>query len=208
MGWGPPPPMKTLKLLLGVAAIAAAFAAASARAQSLPATLTGLGPQLVTSGTYDGVNFESRNAGILKFDFGDAFCVEPLQGLSFPETLVYDVQDPLSLTSHETISRLVGGYLASSQTNLDAAAVQWAIWEVALEGSGGSLSTGSVRVADSPVATLANSYLANVSTYTPVPLTYLTNNVRQDVVTWNAVPEPTSLALVGLSALALIRRRR
>jgi len=200
--------MKTLKLLLGVAAIASAFAAASARAQSLPATLTGLGPQLLTSGTYDGVNYQDRNAGILKFDFGDAFCVDPLQDLSFPETLVYDIQDPASLTSSSAISKLVGGYLASGQTNLDAAAVQWAIWEVVREGTGGTLSTGSVRVADSSVASLANNYLSNVNSYTPVNLTYLTNSNRQDVVTWNMVPEPGSLTLVGLSALALFRRRR
>jgi len=74
---------------------------------------------------------------------------------------------------------------------LDAAAVQWAIWEVAVEGSStGSLTTGSVRVADSPVAAFANSYLSNVNSYTPVNLTYLTNGTRQDVVTWNMVPEP------------------
>ena len=201
--------MKTLKLLLGVAAIAAAFAAASARAQSLPATLNGLGPEMLTSGTYNGVNYETRNAGILRFDFGDAFCVDPLQDLSFPETLVYQIQDPLSLANQNTISRLVGGYLASGQTNLDAAAVQWAIWEVAVEGSStGSLTTGSVRVANSPVAALANNYLSNVNSYTAVNLTYLTNGTRQDVVTWNMVPEPGSLTLLGLSALALFRRRR
>jgi len=200
--------MKTFKLLLGVAAIAAAFAAASARAQSLPATLNGLGPQLLTSGTYDGVNYSTRNAGILKFDFGDAFCVEASQGLGFPETLVYDIQDPLNLISHDTISKLVGGYLASGQTDLDAAAVQWAIWEVIQDGTGGSLSTGSVRVADASVSSLANDYLSNVDTYTPVRLTYLTNPNRQDVVTWGMVPEPGSLTLVGLSALALLRRRR
>jgi hypothetical protein len=200
--------MKTLKLLLGVAAIAAAFAAASARAQSLPATLNGLGPQLLTSGTYNGLNYESRNAGILKFDFGEAFCVEPFEGLSFPETLIYDIQDPLSLSGSGTVSRLIGGYLSSAKTDLDGAAVQWAIWEVVLEGSGGSLSTGSVRVADAPVAALANTYLANAASYAPVKLTYLTNTGRQDVVTWNLVPEPSSLTLAGLSALMLLRRRR
>jgi hypothetical protein len=163
---------------------------------------------LLTSGTYDGVNFEPRNAGILKFDFGDAFCVEPFQGLSIPEALVYDIQDPLSLTGHNTISRLIGGYLASGQTDLDAAAVQWAIWEVAVEGIGGSLSTGSVQVAESDVSLLANNYLANLNSYTAVPLTYLTNPTRQDVVSWNVIPEPSCLTLVGLSALAIFRRRR
>jgi hypothetical protein len=200
--------MKTFKLLLCVAAIAAAFAAASARAQSFPATLNGLGPELLTSGTFDGVNFSTRNAGILKFDFGDAFCVDAIQGIGFPETLVYDIQDSSSLIGHVTISRLVGGYLASDQTNLDAAAVQWAIWEVIQEGPSGSLSTGSVRVAEVSVSSLADTYLSKVDTYSAVPLTYLTNPNRQDVVTWGMVPEPGSLTLVGLSALALLRRRR
>lgn len=200
--------MKTLKLLLGVAAIAAAFAAASARAQSLPATLDGLGPQLLTSGTFNGADYSTRNAGILKFDFGDAFCVDADQGISLSETLVYDIQDPSNLTGHDTISKLVGGYLASGQTDLDAAAVQWAIWEVIQDGPGGSLTTGSVRVADTSVSSLANNYLAHVDTFTAVPLTYLTNPTRQDVVTWGMVPEPGSLTLVGLSALALLRRRR
>ncbi|MEI7927726.1 MAG: hypothetical protein WCH40_04190, partial [Verrucomicrobiales bacterium] len=45
-------------------------------------------------------------------------------------------------------------------------------------------------MADSPVAAFANSYLSNVNSYTPVNLTYLTNGTRQDVVTWNMVPEP------------------
>lgn len=200
--------MKTFKLLLGVAAIAAALAAASARAQSFSATLNGLGPQLLTSGTFSGSGFSTRNAGILKFDFGDAFCVDAIQGIGFPETLVYDIQDPATLTGSATISKLVGGYLASGQTDLDAAAVQWAIWEVIQEGSGGSLSTGSVQVEDTAVSSLADNYLSNVDSFTSVPLTYLTNPNRQDVVTWGAVPEPGSLALVGLSALALLRRRR
>lgn len=196
--------MKTFKLLLG----AAAFAAASARAQSFSATLTGLGPQLLTTGTFNGVDYSTRNAGILEFDFGDAFCVDAGQGIGFPETLVYDIQDPINLNGHATISKLVGGYLASGQTDLDAAAVQWAIWEVIQDGTGGSLSTGSVHVEDASVSSLANTYLSQVDTYTSVPLTYLTNPSRQDVVTWGMVPEPGSLTLVGLSALALLRRRR
>lgn len=200
--------MKTLKLLLGVAAIAAAFAAASARAQSLPATLNGLGPQMLISGTFNGVDYITQNAGILEFDFGDAFCVDASQGIGFPETLVYDIQDPTNLSGHATISKLFGGYLASGQTDLDAAAVQWAIWEVIQDGTGGSLSSGSVRVGDAAVSALADTYLSQVDTYTSVPLTYLTNPNRQDVVAWGMVPEPGSLTLVGLSALAMLRRRR
>ena len=44
--------------------------------------------------------------------------------------------------------------------------------------------------------------------YSPVALTYLCNPTRQDVVTWNVVPEPTTAGLAALSGLLLLRRRR
>jgi hypothetical protein len=141
-----------------------------------------------------------------------AFCVEPLQDISYGETLTYQVQNPLSLANYDTIARLVGGYLASTGSDQDAAAVQWAIWEVTTESLlSASLFDGSIRIIE-PVsegtATLANQYLANVKNYTPVALTYLRNDGRQDVVTWNVIPEPASAGLAALSGLLLLRRRR
>jgi hypothetical protein len=126
--------------------------------------------------------------------------------------LTYQVQNPLSLANYDTIARLVGGYLASTGSDQDAAAVQWAIWEVTTESLlSASLFDGSIRIIE-PVsegtATLANQYLANVKNYTPVALTYLRNDGRQDVVTWNVIPEPASAGLAALSGLLLLRRRR
>jgi hypothetical protein len=205
--------MKTTKLLICAVAVAAALAAVKAQGQTLTATLAGINPGAPVSGTFDNGSFvQDYPSGVLDFTDFDAFCVEPLETLSFGQTVVYQIQDPISLSNSETISRLVGGYLASSQTGLDAAAVQWAIWEVTAESlSGYSLLDGNVRITtpvSQDVADLANQYLANVSTYTPADLVYLTSDTHQDIVSWNVVPEPASAGLAALSGFLLLRRRR
>lgn len=210
--------MKTTKLLICAVALSTAFTASMAHGQNLTATLNGISPGLTAKGTYNNGAFTwDYPAGVMNFsspgipDFG-AFCVEPLQDLSYGQTLVYQVQNTATLANAGTIARLVGGYLASSQTDIDAAAVQWAIWEITTESlASQSLLTGDVRIigaANASLINLANQYLANVNTYTPATLSYLTNNTYQNVVTWNSVPEPTSALLGGLSCLLLLRRRR
>lgn len=211
--------MDTTKLLICAVAACAAFAAVKAQGQDLTATLNGISPGLTLQGTWnDGGFVYDYPAGVMKFtdeashtDFS-TFCVEPLQDIGYGETLVYQIQNPISLANSNTIASLVGGYLASSRSDQNAAAVQWAIWEVTTEGLlSASLFDGSVRIME-PVsegtALLANHYLANVANYTPATLTYLRNDNRQDVVTWNVVPEPASAGLVALSGLVLLRRRR
>lgn len=205
--------MKTTKLLICAVAVAAALAAVKAQGQTLTATLAGINPGAPVTGTFDNGSFvQDYPSGVLDFTSFGAFCVEPLEDLSFGQTVVYQIQDPGSLSNSETISRLVGGYLSSSKTGLDAAAIQWAIWEVTAESlSGYSLLNGNVRITtpvSQDVATLADQYLANVNTYTPVNLVYLTSDTHQDIVSWNAVPEPASAGLAALSGLFLLRRRR
>ena len=164
------------------------------------------------NGTIDDGGFvQDYPSGVLQFADFQAFCVEPQQGLTFGETLVYQISDVGTLNNSDVIARLIGGYLSSSQTALHAAAVQWAIWETTNEAiSPPSLTTGNVRInpISQPVAELANQFLANVNTFTPASITYLTNDTRQNVVTWNVVPEPASLTLSAVSALLLLRRRR
>ncbi|MES2437642.1 MAG: hypothetical protein V4584_01160 [Verrucomicrobiota bacterium] len=204
--------MKSTNLLICAVAVGAAFAAVKANGQNLTATLSGIGPGLAVKGTLDNGTFHEYPAGVLDYTEFDAFCVEPLEALSYGQVVVYQIQDPLSLAQSATISRLVGGYLASARTDLDAAAVQWAIWETTNETLySSSLLSGNVRIAtpySQNVATLGNQYLSNVNTFAPATLTYLTSAGHQDVVTWNVVPEPGSAGLAALSCLLLLRRRR
>lgn len=211
--------MKTTKLLICAVAVSTAFAVVSAQGQSLTATLNGINPGLTYEGTWNGDFVLDYPAGVMNFtEVGtglnfSAFCVQPLEDISFGETLVYDIQSPTSLGSKsDIVARLIGAYLSAPASDQTAAAVQWAIWEVTTETTTvQSLFDGSVRIIDpagSSTATLANQYLADFMTYSPVALTYLSNPTRQDVVTWNVVPEPTTAGLAVLSGLLLLRRRR
>lgn len=204
--------MKTTKLLICAISVATAFSAAKASAQNLSATFVEINPVQNVNGTINdgGFNYDFPS-GVLQFTEFQAFCVEPQQGLTFGETLVYQISDVGTLNNSDVVARLIGGFLSSTQTALHAAAVQWAIWETTSEViSPPSLSNGNVRInpVSQPVADLANQYLANVNTFTPASLTYLTNDTRQNVVTWNVVPEPASVSLGAVSALLLFRRRR
>ncbi len=205
--------MKTTKLLICAISIVAAIAAARASAQSLPAQLIDISPGASVNGTFNnGVSIVDLYSGEMRFQEFNAFCVEPAQGISYGESLVYQVQDAALLQNSTQIAKLIGGYLASARTGQDAAAVQWAIWEMTTESSASpSLLDGNVRItvpASEPIATLGNQYLANIDTFSPASISYLTNGTRQDVVTWNLIPEPGSLMLAGFSAVLVFRRRR
>jgi hypothetical protein len=207
--------MKTnTKLLLCVAGIAAALASAHSNAQNLTATFLTESPAQSVLGTLplEGNTYTYYNSGVAHFNRFDAFCVDPYQSIYYNETVVYNVQNPSTLANSGTISRLVGGYLASDRTSLDAAAAQWAIWEVVADGvNSPSLSTGLVKIApsDAAVAAKAESFLANVNSYTPAHITYLTSATRQDMITiCTCVPEPGTALLSAFGALGLLVRRR
>jgi hypothetical protein len=200
-----------IKSSMVVVALGAALAPSTAWSQTLETTFDLLSPGQNVTGTWDnGVTVNNYPAGELQFSKFDAFCAEPgiLIGTG---PLIYTIQSPSSLANYDTISRLVGGYLASSQTNQEAAGFQWAIWEVIAEISlPWNLFDGNVNI--SPVsastANLANSYLSNVSSFSPAEIVYLTSSTSQDIVAWNVIPEPSSFALVVLSGAFLMRRRR
>lgn len=210
--------MRTKNLRICAVVVSAAIAAMHAQGQSLSATFDGIEPALTYQGTWDGENIFNIQAGVMNFTNVDtglsfsALCVQPDQDILFGETMVYEIQSPLSLADSDLIGRLIGAYLASSPTDQNAAAVQWAIWAVTTDSPTiESLLDGRVRITDpagAPTATLANQYLANALNYSPVSFTYLTNPNHQDVVTWSVVPEPASAGLVALSGLLLLRRRR
>lgn len=208
-----PPPMKTTKWLIGAISIAAAAAAVRAGAQSLPATLIEISPAVLVNGTVDDGSFvQDYTSGVMRFTDFEAFCVEPIEGISYGDTPVYQRQDPATLVNSAAVSRLVGAYLDSARTPEIAGAIQWAIWETTTETKlGASLLDGNVRITtpdDQATADLANQYLANIDNFAPVEIVYLTNQGRQDVVTWNLIPEPSTAGLAALSLLVCLRRRR
>jgi hypothetical protein len=210
------PRMKTTNLLICAISVASAMAVSNAKGQTISAHLIDISPGLPVRGTIDNGSFvQDYPSGVFRFTDFNAFCVEPQEALSYGESLIYEVQNISLLPNSDKIARLVGGFLASSQTGADAAAVQWAIWEVTNETLSGSSATplldGNVRIIvpeSLATANLANQYLANINTYVPASLTYLHNTGRQDVVTWNLVPEPSVLGLTAFSALLCLRRRR
>ncbi|MGD9419984.1 MAG: PEP-CTERM sorting domain-containing protein [Verrucomicrobiota bacterium JB025] len=218
--------MNSKHLISKTLAVFTAAGATQAMAQNIEVNFINHSIYENVNGTTDNGGYEqSWPSGVMDFtvvssgDSFDAFCVEPSQGISYGETLIYEVQDPSSLSNYDTIARLVGGYLASSQTDLEAAATYWALMEVTAEtGATYSLTAGSVQITElatplnQEVADLADSYLANVGSYTAAEIVYLSNATRQDVVVFGdgvtSVPEPSAIALVALSGLALLGRRR
>lgn len=206
----------TPKLLLCAVGFASFLFVEKAQSQTLVTQLIEINPNVPVNGSVDGSFFQDYPAGPMIFSDFQAFCVEPLQSLSYGQTVTYDIQDPANLANSMAIAKLVGAYLASGQTALDGAAIQWAIWEVVAELSPTkSLTDGNVLINPSgpsningdAVALLGNQYLANIDSYTPATLLYLTNPNDQDVVTW-VIPEPATAGLAALSALMLFRRRR
>ncbi len=207
------PPRKMSPIQSLIAVIACAVVASSATAQTLETSFVGLTTDLPLDGSFDGgASVYNIHSGVMNFDGFQAFCFEPWQPVNPGEPLIYQVQDSQSLVNSEVISRLIGGYLASEQTAEDATAVQWAIWEMVVDSTlPSSLDSGSVKITDlagQNTINLANSYIANQQNFAPANLTFLTNSIRQDVVTWNAIPEPSSALLGALGALALLRRKR
>ncbi|MFT3991067.1 MAG: PEP-CTERM sorting domain-containing protein [Luteolibacter sp.] len=214
--------MKMSQRCLRALFVALPLFAAQVYAQSLEWTFDGESPFLPVYGTINGSsNIQENPAGVMNFtevstgNSFQAFCVEPAVLMSYGDTVTYGIADISELQNSEIIAKLISVYLNSSQGDLDAAAVQWAIWEITNEAASSKSLTedsGNVYItSDSEsVALLANEYLAAASNFTgtPVTLTYLTSDEGQNIVTWQVVPEPGSALLIGLSGVVLLSRRR
>lgn len=203
--------MKT-KLLFCAICVVSVFGSTHSQAQTLNAQLIDISPGLNVSGSFNGVNNWDLYVGALNFDTFQAFCTEPLVGTSYGETYTFQVTNSAVLSHSNEVSRLLTAYYASPQDNLNAAAVQWAIWEVIVEsGPSYSLTTGAGQVYVSAtdtygVAALANNYLANMGSYAPATTRYLVANDGQDVI--QVVPESSALLLAAISSSTLLFRRR
>ncbi len=214
--------MKTTALS-SVGVVAFALATITARGQTIEATLNEISPAINVKGTFDGgTTTQTYRSGVFQFSsssFGgfdfEAFCVQPTSFITVGDTLNYEVSDTSTLRNSDAIARVIGGFLNSAQDASQAAAAQWAIWELVQESPSGSqnLNDGQVNISSSnqATATLGNQYLANLSTFDAGEIFYLKNDGKQDMVTWGpgtAVPEPSALALLALSTGLVFRRKR
>lgn len=181
-------------------------------AQSVDATFINVNPGSTVAGSFNGGgSWVTLNSGIMNFDIGDAFCADPTQTIYAGETVHYTIQPNTALPNSASIAKVVGGYLASGQTALDAAGAQWAIWEIMGDGvSNPSFSSGSVRIQNSwssNVAARGMDYLCNLSKLPTANIIYATNTNRQDMV-FTSVPEVSGSVLGALGGIALLFRRR
>lgn len=209
-----PPNIKSL-----YTSLAAAVLAVLAPTKTITEIFNTVNPDANIKGTFDNSTLNPYSSSVANFTstagLFDAFCAEPLQPINFGETLVYQLQSPFSLTKADQVARLVTAYLAYSQTLSEAAATQWAIWEVSNETLlalllfNGNTSITTPTFASTQV--LADQHLANIYNFAPGTIVHLANVDRQDfnvrIPALVAIPEPTSLLLCTISGLGLLRRR-
>ena len=155
------------------------------------------------------------------------FCVELTQNAS-NHTKTYSITDADTYLTDEKaalISELWGRYYDSSwltstsyttEQKTAAEAFQICVWEIVYEKDGSDLDVSSDGTcgdygfyATNVATKLANSMLTSLDgTGAMADLIVLTNSCSQDYITASPVPEPATIAMLGLGMLAVTRFKR
>lgn len=144
----------------------------------------------------------------------DAYCVD-LMNWQTSTPYAVNVLTTASLTNGAKIASLYNQYAGTVTNNIQGAALQLAIWETLIDGSGTDLDAGAFQYTSSGstsnlIRTQTATYLAGAGTSTATYFSAVshTGSKNQNLVGYAPVPEPFTMALAGAALGAAARRRR
>jgi hypothetical protein len=190
----------------------------SGSAEAIDLTYTGMSlPNAATASiSVNGSSFRSVYAGQINFSSSNGslstYCGEALATLNGASNR-YDVSQ-LTLTPNTNLGK-AGTILANNQagaiTAAQQAGLQLAVWEAIYDGGAtfdASNAGFKAKNVSSEILGFASQYYATFSTTPTNSVTFFGSTGAGGQSQMTAVPEPMTVAALGMGSLALLRRRR